>query len=134
MGADEDANQGFVEFNPVLDVSGAKAHTLGVQVGMTHKLSDNFSIGSGVGASMNYKFVGNPIIPIFARAQFDLGYEPTDGTAFYYSPKVGMAFDVRGGKSSLELGVSYMPIKYHEDDADKNPTFSNIGIAVGYTF
>lgn len=73
--------------------------------------------------------------------QMDLGGSISTGvdlkSGFYWSPAVGLSYDVRGGRSSIDLGVGYHNLKMSKDIYMDNPgTFSSgvLRISLGYTF
>ena len=64
-------------------------------------------------------------------------------TQFYYAPRVGLALDVRGGRSSLELGVGYSPVQsplFYHDLGDYNLSDAKhlrldcLALSLSYTF
>lgn len=75
-------------------------------------------------------------------AQLDLGVASYENTDFYYSPAIGFSYDVRDGKSSIDLGIGYG--SFSADKAtDGNGNWANgegkfsvniIRISLGYTF
>ncbi|MDE7386431.1 MAG: hypothetical protein K2N28_04780 [Muribaculaceae bacterium] len=76
-------------------------------------------------------------------ARLDLGGCAAIGdelrSGFYYSPAVGLSLDVRGGKSSIDLGLSYTGLSTGLKDewgTQKMPKFTThmLSIALGYTF
>lgn len=101
--------------------------------------------------------IANKFYP-FASMDIGMALNPDNSSeeysAFYWSPTVGLALDVAGGKHSLELGVSYVPqcvdtfdynliqnnayfgsyCKYHEIYNYKSQTIGSLRIALGYTF
>lgn len=94
----------------------------------------------------------------FASLDLGVAINPdTDGgtSAFYWSPTVGLAFDVAGGRHSVELGLSYVPqcvekFSYTEKieraywgsyttftrdyNNETTQTIGTFRIALGYTF
>lgn len=47
------------------------------------------------------------------------------GTSFYWSPTVGLALDVAGGRHSVELGLSYVPQTVSTNVYEYNPTYNS---------
>ncbi|MDE7472758.1 MAG: hypothetical protein K2M68_04140 [Muribaculaceae bacterium] len=105
---------------------------------------DHGSLWAPVALRGKYNFlqiaIGGKFYP---WARLDIGGSISIGdelkSGFYYSPAVGLSLDVRGGKSSIDLGLSYTGLSTGlEDDwtSQKTSRFTThmLSIALGYTF
>lgn len=75
-------------------------------------------------------------------ARLDLGGYAVAGdelkSGFYYDPAVGLSLDVRGGKSTIDLGLSFTGLKTVDEErgTDKKSSFTThmLSVSLGYTF
>lgn len=86
--------------------------------------------------------IGNVVHPYI---QMDLGGASTFSisdmehlkTIFYYAPAVGLSMDIRGGRSSVDLGLTYSPAVYRDFNTqnwDEYYTKGMLRIGIGYKF
>lgn len=130
----------FLEFQPV--IAGDDHVSFNFQGGITGKVHPHIRLGAGVGITEKWNFDSAPLIPIFARAQFettisrlkpfvsfDVGYEiNTDNThwgAVLVNPMVGLQFGRWYG------GIGYLA---HCWTPSGSGTTSCFNMKIGYNF
>jgi len=130
----------FLEFQPV--IAGDDHVSFNFQGGITGKVHPHIRLGVGVGITEKWNFDSAPLIPIFARAQFettisrlkpfvsfDVGYEiNTDNThwgAVLVNPMVGLQFGRWYG------GIGYLA---HCWTPSGSGTTSCFNMKIGYNF
>lgn len=130
----------FLEFQPV--IAGDDHVSFNLQGGITGKVHPHFRLGAGFGITEKWNFDTAPLIPIFARAQFetsigklkpfislDIGYEiNTDDThwgAVLVNPMIGLQFGRWYG------GIGYLAHCWTPSGADATSCFN---MKIGYNF
>lgn len=130
----------FLEFQPVQ--AGDDFVAFNVQGGITGKVHPNIALGAGFGITEKWNFDHAPLIPIFARAQFetkisrlnpffslDIGYEiNTDNTscgAVLVNPMIGLKFGKWYG------GIGYLAHCWTPSGAGSTSCFN---MKIGYNF
>lgn len=130
----------FLEFQPV--IAGEDHVSFNFQGGITGKVHPHIRLGAGVGITEKWNFDSAPLIPIFARVQFettisrlkpfvsfDVGYEiNTDNThwgAVLVNPMVGLQFGRWYG------GIGYLAHCWTPSGAGTTNCFN---MKVGYNF
>lgn len=126
----------------------------GLDVSFLYPLGKGFELGPTIGAHINSKFSYIPIAvrtrynfnqiglnsPLYPWIQFDLGgYAGIDAAEgnFYWRPAIGLSYDVRGGKSALELSLGFNMIRYSSYVTIYNMEYywnGIFGINLGYRF
>lgn len=138
---------------------------IGLNIGLLCPFSETFEIGPVIGfhsynvtINQSDKINGGDISALFALrgkyrfrqisiankfypwAQVDFGGLVGGDyikSGVYFSPAVGISYDVRGGKSSIDLGLGYNPMSVAKEyDYEKKNTYTAniIRLSLGYTF
>lgn len=130
----------FLEFQPV--IAGDDYTAFNVQAGITGKVHPNVALGAGIGVTERWNFDRGPLIPIFARGQFDfkissltpfvsfdVGYEinteDTDYGAVLVNPMVSLKFGNWYG------GIGYLGHCWTHSGAGSTSCFN---MKIGYNF
>lgn len=130
----------FLEFQPV--IAGDHMVMFNVQGGIKASVHPHFSVGAGLGVTEKWNFDSAPLIPIFARGQFetsigkfkpfvslDLGYEintaAIDCGAVLVNPMIGLSFGKWYG------GIGYLAHCWTPSGSGATSCFN---MKIGYTF
>lgn len=142
----KDVTSGFgIGLNIALLYSVNKYVSIGLTTGFNgidveHKIDDydktNYSfsyVPIAVRGRYKFKQISSKIYPWL---QLDLGgvLPAADDyltSKFYYAPGLGASYEVRGGRSSIDLGISVIPMKVEEDMGSK---VNILRFSLGYTF
>ena len=130
----------FIEFQPIQ--AGDYWTAFNFQGGFTAKVHPNIALGAGFGITERWNFDSAPLIPLFARLQFegrirslypffsfDVGYEinteHTDCGAVLVNPMVGLKFN------RCYFGIGYLGHCWTPKHADSTSCFN---MKIGYNF
>ena len=119
-----------------------------------HVMEYNFPVGTGPQNERWTSTSSNSWIPVALRGKYDfkqvseniypwvqldlggaIAVDSDITSSFYFSPGIGVSKSVRGGKSSIDLGLSYSMLKnVSQNYNDDNVTVSLLKLSLGYTF